>query len=212
MFKSIIDGPGTPILGKESRAEQLVDWSLRSPVGKRWLRDFDFGLRLGFVAAKEEPKVYLHWNQVRFSHFLNKLTVVPEEFAISSYGVTVEYRHGETEVNLLGVPGGQKLWDTAENGFSRFKAGEDVNWLVGMIRFSLEGPKFLPVAACQKELEEATAIAIIRVDKGVATPQKVSPAKKLPPQGLSVESRAFLLNDILSTLVLKNKQGRGELG
>ena len=97
MTTYVVDRRGIPLLGKEERAEQLVEWSEKWPAGKQWVKDFSFGLRLGFVSAGEFPKMYIHWNQKVFQDYLQKLGGTPERFHIVSYGICVELREGRTQ-------------------------------------------------------------------------------------------------------------------
>lgn len=212
MSLRVVDRTGIPLLGRDERAEELVEWSKRMPAGRRWVRDLPFGLRLGFVASGEEPKMYVHWNQQRFWFFLDSLGT-PERFFITSYGICAEHHQGRTRVTLLGAGRtGKVLWDTLANPFSRqhgFRDREDdVNWLVGMVRFSQEGPLFLEQAECQQELEEATAIAIVRGKEHSSYPTKRKTAgQTLPkPVALSQKGRDFLLQDALINVVLQAQQ------
>ena len=212
MSTLVIDRCGIPVLGQyqdENRAEELIEWSKKQPSGKRWVRDFPFGLRLGFVSAGEEPKMYIHWNHQRFLRFLD-LVGQHDRFFIVSYGICVEYSQGQTRVSLLGAgKTGKILWDTASNAFSKLHASRDasdeVHWLTGIVRFSSEGPLFLEQMECQTELEEATAVAVIEMGDTPPQARKVrSLTEVLPPSiPLSISSRNFLLRDVAASLLLQ---------
>lgn len=212
MSLRVVDRIGIPLLGRDKRAEELVQWSKQGSPGRRWVKDLPFGLRLGFVSAGEEPKMYIHWNQQRFCSFLNNLGA-HERFFTTSYGICTEHYRGRTRVTLLGAGRtGKILWDTLTNPFSRqhsfHNREDDVNWLVGMVRFTQEGPLFLEQTECQQELEEATAIAIIQgKEQPVQTVKKKTAGQVLPqPAKLSQKGRNFLLQEALINIVLQAQQ------
>ena len=209
MSIAIVERERTYLLGSETRPEELVEWSLKGKPGQRHVRDFPFGLRLGFVRDGYYPKVYIHWNQKKFDTFLKQLCT-QERFLITSYGICVSKRHGRTVVRLLGAGRtSQTLWDTDLNDFSQRKGGDDVNWSVGMLRLAEEGPLFYTTHESQLELEESTAVAVITLDKD----KESAPVQKLKPKSpgqvikptepstgtqLSDRARAFLLQSVLT--------------
>ena len=201
MSIGIVEREGTYLLGSEDRPDELIEWSLKGKPGQRFVKDFPFGLRLGFVRDGDTPKVYIHWNQKKFDAFLKGLCT-QERFIITSYGICVSKRHGQTVVRLLGAgKTSQTLWDSEHNEFAQRQASEDVNWVVGMIRLSEEGPLFYTGPETQAELEESTAVAVISLDKESAP--VVRPKAKLPGQviqraPLSDRTRAFLLQSVLT--------------
>jgi len=205
MSISIVEREGRYILGSEDRADQLIEWSTKGKPGQRHVRDFPFGLRLGFVRDGVSPKVYIHWNQKKFNAFLATLETY-EEFSVTAYGFRVDKTPSGTLVRLLG--GGQTtqvLWDSENIEFSRQEEESDVNWMVGMLRFSEDGPIFYTQHQSQAELEESTAVAIISdksVEAPVVKPRVVAPvaAKKVV---LSDKARQFLVQDIAVNALLK---------
>lgn len=214
MSNIVVNRRGIPLLGREERAEGLVMWSEDNVPGKRLVKNFPFGLRLGFVAAGLEPKMYIHWNQQKLFRFLKTLKQT-ERFFVTAFGICVEHHQGITRICLLGAgKTGAVLWDSLSNPFSRqhsFDSPEDeVNWLVGMVRFSEMGPILLRQAECQQELEEATALAIVHKE-AAAPKQRVtqSVGQVLPkPTPLATETQQFLLRDVLLNLILHAKEGK----
>lgn len=201
MSIAIVEREGTYLLGSEDRPDELIEWSLKGTPGQRYVKDFPFGLRLGFVRDGDTPKVYIHWNQSKFDAFL-KGFCTQERFIITSYGVNVSKRHGHTVVKLLGAGRtSQILWDSEHNEFSQQQADEDVNWLVGMIRLSEDGPLFYTTPETQTELEESSAVAVISLDKdSVPVPRAEArpPGQIIKKTQLSDRTRAFLLQSVLT--------------
>ncbi len=204
MSIAIVERAGTYLLGSEDRPDQLIEWSRKGTPGQRYVKDFPFGLRLGFVRDGDTPKVYIHWNQKKFESFLTGLCT-QERFVITSYGVCVTKRHGQTVVKLLGAgKTTQILWDSEHNDFAHRHGDEDVNWVVGMIRLSEDGPLFYTTPETQTELEESTAVAVISLDEQAI----LTPAPKAKPPGeiikktqLSDRTRAFLLQSVLTDTI-----------
>lgn len=206
MSIAIIERRDTPFLGRHQRAEELLEWSLQRKPGKRWVKKFPFGLRLGFVSDGNFPKTYIHWNQHDFKAFLTDLGS-QERFNISTYGICVVHDYGHTVVKLLGAgKTTQVLWDSDLNAFSKAQEDANVNWLVGMIRFTEDRPVFSTQAETQQELEEASAVAIITDKKPVVAPQKTTRVAA-PAVVLSPDSRAFLLKDVLLNTLLSSSSG-----
>lgn len=204
MSIAIVEREGTYLLGSEDRPDQLIEWSLKGTPGQRYVKDFPFGLRLGFVRDGDTPKVYIHWNQSKFDAFLKDLGT-QERFVITSYGVCITKRHGHTVVKLLGAgQTSQVLWDSQHNEFAQKNAGEDVNWVVGMLRLAEEGPLFYTTPETQAELEESTAVAVISLDKNsepAPKPQAKPPGQIIQRAPLSDRTRAFLLQSVLTDTV-----------
>jgi len=198
------------LLGNEKRAEQLIDWSCSHRVGQRWIKDFPFGLRLGFVADNDQPKMYLHWNQQQFEQFYHNLGCSPKVLFLSEYGICVSYSKGRTKVVLPGSKGTSiSLWDS-KTKFCQEQKDASVYWMIGMIRFSSE-PLFYDQVETQQELEEASAVASIRVPKKEKTTVKTV-AQALPKQEpLTMKARAYLFQDALTSLLLK-KQNNEKAG
>jgi hypothetical protein len=205
----VVDRRGIPLLGREERAEELVEWSKKQRPSTRWIKDLACGLRLGFVSSGEEPKMYIHWNQQRFWRFMDGLGGLPERFFVTAYGICVEHYLGRTIVKLLGAGRtGQVLWDSLLNGFSRQQSlrGEtEVNWLVGMVRFSQEGPLFHTQVESQHEVEEAAALAVVTKKKKTTVSKKAKTVGDVLPKAppLSPKARSFLLHDALTNIVLR---------
>jgi hypothetical protein len=195
------------LLGEEARADQLIEWSTKGTPGQRWVKDFPFGLRLGFVRDGDNPKVYIHWNQSKFNRFLEELGT-QERFLIVSYGISVQRRHKHTLVKLLGAGRtSQVLWDSEHNEFSRKQEHQDVNWVVGMLRLAYDGPLFYTTPETKAELEESTAVAII-ADKPKAAPAPKTAGELIAPQPqtqLSDRTRAYLLQSVLTDASLVTK-------
>jgi hypothetical protein len=206
----VVDRPGCPILGNLERADELVQWSEKSDPRRRWVKEFPFGLQLSFVSNKLEPKMYIHWNQQKLWSFLEQLGR-EERFVIIRYGVCVEHHNGRTNVKLLGAGRtGETLWDTLTNAFSRDHSFVDpqdnINWLLGMVKFSTEGPQLYRKIECQQELEEATALAVIHKKRPAPKKPPASAGKVLPAKGgLSPAARSYLLKDALMNIVLKQR-------
>lgn len=162
----ITERDGCFLLGSQERLEELVEWSSKGKPGERWVKDFKFGLRLGFVRNKQSPKMYIHWNQHKFNSFLKTLGE-HEKFSITSFGVSIDKCDSGTLVRIIGAGDTtQVLWDSEHIEFSRQQENVDVNWLVGMLCFSEDtGPVFYTQPESQQELEESTALAIIKVDR-----------------------------------------------
>jgi hypothetical protein len=197
----IVERRSIPLLGERKRAEELVTWSLKFPVGTRWKANLPHGLTLGFVSDANEPKMYIHWNQQRFLRFLEKLGR-QERFILISHGISCEHHAGKTLVKLLGAGKTSViLWDTVKQEFaqqhSKKDPNDDVNWLLGMVRFAEEGPLFLAEVECQQELEEATALAIVETGKKVL---EKPVAEVLPEQRVSPAVTRFLVTDALMRL------------
>jgi hypothetical protein len=202
MSISIVEKNGRYLLGTEERASELVMWSSKGEPGQRWIKDFPFGLRLGFVKDGSTPKMYIHWNQHKFNTFLKDMGV-HESFSITSYGIRVARNAQGTVVKLLG--GGQTsqvLWDSETIEFSREQELTDVNWLVGMVRFSEDGPKFYTTPESQLELEESSAVAIISDKKVPTVAAKIPQPLTRKPVQLSDKARAYLLQDLASSLFI----------
>ena len=207
MSTPVIDRQDIPLLGKEERAEQLIAWSERSKPGKRWTKDFAFGLRLSFVSNDLTPDLYLHWNPVKFRSWLEKLGEEPEQLYLVEYGIAVDHSAERTLVTLLGAgEEGQVLWDTRKSFCyqqSRPEEKASVNWLLGMVSFTEDGPVFRGVPETQSQLKEASALAVIEDKPKTAPVLKAKEAAKLgqvipiQKQVVSDKARAFLLRDIL---------------
>lgn len=210
MAKYLIERSNLKLLGQEhgvERADLLVQWSMHHKPGQRWSKDFPFGLRLGFVAAGESPKVYLHWNQQAFNSFRQQLGFAPDVLFFSEYGICVHYKQGRTLVTLPGASGTKAvLWDS-QREFCRQQDDAAVYWLLGMIRFAEEGPVLLDELESQQELEEATAVASIRLAPGEKKQVTKSPAAVLPSPQMSEKARTYLLQDVVTNMLLRS-QGR----
>ena len=200
----IIERENSYLLGAEDRADQLLEWSSKGEPGQRSVKDFPFGLRLGFVRDGFTPKIYIHWNQHKFNEFLKGVGTC-EEFSVTAFGIRVDKRNGSTIVRLLG--GGQTtqtLWDSEAIEFSRQQEASDVNWLVGMVKLSENGPEFFTTPESQLELEESSAVAIIS-NKPAAVPvvkAKTAGAVIAKKTELSPQARSFLLQDIAINALL----------
>ena len=88
--------------------------------------------------------------------------------------------------------------------FSRQQETEDVNWLVGMIRFSEKGPVFSTQPECQLELEESSAVAVITNEPVTSVPVKTKTPNHdpLPRPELSDKARAYLLKEVAMSALL----------
>jgi len=193
----------TRILGCPERAEKLVDWSVKkAKPGQRFTEELAFGLTLHFVANEEQPKLYIHWNPAKNLKFISSLGTA-DRFISKSYGISLEQAGKDA---LLKIPGPGKLsivlWDSQGNDFCRQKENDDVNYLVGMIKFSEDGPQFHTEVECQKELEVVTALSIVKAREEPQTLAKKLPEKKAPPQ-FSEEVKAYLYQDALLSEFLK---------
>jgi len=205
MSKQHFEPDAFPLLGKEARGDQLVEWSKKHKRGQRWVKDFAFGLRLGFVADGLAPKVYLYWNQTVFQRFISNLTFNPDVLFFTEYGICVNHREKYTRVTLPGL-GASKvtLWDSNLE-FCQQQAESPVYWMLGMLRFSEEGPVFHDQAETQQELEEATAVASIRVTQKEKKATKPA-AVVLPKKELSNSARAYLFQDVITNIILQAQQ------
>lgn len=206
----VIDRQGVPVLGQRKRADELVQWSLKHKAGKKFVEDFAFGLRVGFISSDSEPKMYIHWNQQKLWKFLDSIGGA-ERFVVIKFGICVEHDQGRTQVKILGAgKTSRMLWDSLENNFSRQHSFRDqtdnVNWLVGMVRFSEQGPILLTQVECQQELEEAAAVAVIDTSK--KENKFITPPEKLlgNDKQLSTSARAHLLQDVLTSLLIKQSK------
>jgi len=191
----VTDRPGTPLLGERSRAEKLVDWSIeKAAVGTRYSKKFPCGLTLNFVADGTAPKMYIHWNPKCFKQFVARLGEF-ERLVLSCWGIAVESHKGKVSVKLLGAGTGVKdalvLWSDALD-FCKEQAEQDVDFLTGMVRFAETGPIFLEEIACQQELEEASALAVIRLPKRVSAPVQRLPKKVIPKLNLPANLKDLL--------------------
>lgn len=189
------------LLGQPDRAEKLVRWSKeRVKTGTRHKEEFPNGLTLVFVAALSEPKVYIHWNPGKFKKYLESLKK-PERLFQVNWGVAAEYHPARFKLRLLTVGRKERvvLWDTA-NSFCAEHNEDDVSWLCGMIRFRENGPVFLPLPACQQELEEAAALAVID-GKGEAPAPRNIKAKLEAPRQAEQSLKEFFSNPAVASLV-----------
>lgn len=199
----IEEDSNTYILGAEDRADQLIEWSTKGIAGQRWIKDFSFGLRLGFVRDGLSPKMYIYWNQNKFNSFLKELGT-SDLFMVTSYGVKVSNQNGETVVKLVGAKETSHiLWDTETIEFSRQQKAADVNWVVGMVRISDDGPIFYTGPDSQQELEESSAVAIIS-DKPVQKVKSKNPVEATKRTILSNEARDYLLQDVILNKLIGN--------
>lgn len=206
MPRQLIERSSIPFLGKEERAEQLIRWSNRRKRGDRWVKHFQHGLTLAFVADGSEPRMYIHWNQSRFQSFLQGLGCQPDHLFFTEYGVCVLYRAGRTVVTLPAV-GGTKvvLWDSSKE-FCQENSQEDVNWMTGLVKFTEQGFVFLSQVESQQELQEASAVAKLRVERKPTPTKTRQPAQMLPPAQLSDEARSYLFQDALTNLALQARK------
>jgi len=147
----------------------------------------------------------MYWSPKRFRTWLGALKTTPRYLSLVEYGLAVEYRQGRTLVRLLGAgKTGKVLWDTRKSFCYQQSSPEeknDVNWLLGMLTFGEEGPMFSDVPEAQSQLQEATALAIIK-DKPkkepVLRPKAANNLNQvLAPPPLSAKARNFLLKDLL---------------
>lgn len=140
--------PNTPILGLESRVEELVKWSSRHKVGDRFQREFPCGLRLDFIANQDVPLVQIRWNHEKFKEFLDLTSpkAVDSEqrgrVHLTLFGIAVDHNRGHSKVRLLGAGrnGDIVLWDSDSQPGT---ASPSYTHLCGTIALNNEGPEFL---------------------------------------------------------------------
>lgn len=212
MSTPVIGRQGIPILGKEDRAEKLIQWSSKLPVGKRHIKDLSFGLRLGFMSNGLEPKVYIYWNPVKFRDWLKSLGQIPERLCLVEYGISLMLYKGRTTIYLLGAgKTGKMMWDT-NNPFCREQSlpseKSQVNWLLGMVTFKEGGPEFFDVPEAQEEVEQAGALAIITNSHKNKQEKASKPGQVLKKAKISDEAKQFLIKDILLNQVLANAKSK----
>lgn len=200
-MRRIFERFSTPPLGSEKRGEQLVDWSIeKAAPGTRYTVAHPTGLTLHFVAAKEEPKVYIHWNPAKFKNFRAGIKDT-DQIVMTIFGICLEWRKENTKIRILGAgKTGVVLWDEKENSFCQQKKDDDVNYLTGMIKFAAEGPLFHSEVECQEELQLVTALAVYDTkEEETKKLEEVMPKEKETPQDFG----NYLLRDALINQLLK---------
>jgi hypothetical protein len=141
------------ILGDDTRAIRLIEWSLKQKkIGTEYVKDYACGLTIKLVSDEKEPKIYLWWNQGKFDSYCKKIGN-PDQVLYSYYGIEIARSKGITFVTLLdGSKEGVDLLTGAHKG------------LLGMIRLGIEGPYFHTMQECQTESEitvEANKLVIL---------------------------------------------------
>ena len=210
MAVRIVERKNTPLLGKRERSDQLVNWSMSKPKGKRYIKEFPFGLKLVFISCGTEPRVHIHWNPQAFKTWLKSFGAAPKRMMLIEFGICVDYFDGQTKIRLLGAGGTEKtLWNSKIPFCSeQEKSSAAVNWLLGMVTLHETGPMFYDVPETQAEIKCASALAIV-TDKPkmspVVKPKRIkSPGKVLQKPALSDQARAHLLQDVLLSGLVKH--------
>jgi hypothetical protein len=197
-MKTLVERQFTPYLGQANRAELLINWSMKQRPGNYYSKQLAVGLTLHFRANRNEPKVYLHWNPQRHQQFLTQLGAT-DKLWLTNYGVCVSRDAGVTTVRLLGAGKSSiELWHDRRD-FCQKHNQDNVDWLLGMLKFAEDGPLFYSQVECQKELEQITPL-VLGETKQLA---KLLPHKNKQPRELSERSRAWLLADAITGAILK---------
>lgn len=191
-----------PILGREDRAEKLIDWSTKQEaVGTKYSVFHPAGLTIHFVSNGLEPKIYFHWNPSKFETY-KKLNLVLDSLVASIFGVEVAFQNGFVKVSIPGTGEENYLWDEEKKSFCFQAKNDNVNYLLGMLELKETGPVFFSDIECQKELEFVTALAVVEKNK---TPTAKKRLNEVLPAGknLTAKQSYFIKSAIIDQILAK---------
>lgn len=203
----VLENEVFPILGREDRAEKLIDWSgKQETTGLKYSVVHPTGLTIHFISNGLEPKIYFHWNPSKFETY-KKLNLVLDSLVVSVFGVEIAFRNGFVKVSIPGVGEGKTLWDEEEKSFCLQAKNDNVNYLLGMVELKETGPVFLNDIECQEELEFVTALAVVEKKKNTSSPKKrlneVLPARK----DLTTKQSYFIKSALIDQILAKKDSG-----
>lgn len=171
--RELVDRKYTKIFGgrgDKNRADKLIEWSKKSPTGKRLNHELSGGLSLAVIANGGSPSIEVYFNPKRFQELAKSLG--SDLFVLSTWGMVLEFRDPDVNLRLITVKGPQLfLWRSADADRATMMK-DDVKHLVGILRLPEDEacPTFWPA-------EEKKAM------KEIVKPLLVVPAgEAIPPQ------------------------------